>query len=930
MDRVAEALVELGATSAGIVDIGGGTWGHVRFERALLAAGLQPMFGAEMVVPTGQNRPTAWVLGEDLGQLYALTSAAHRTPTYGQPSLSPGQFATAKGVIRFAGAALDDPECFDYIDVSPKSLLSQRRALALARRTGKPMVITSENLCPLKADLDRMQVVVDRTGIGTQWLASERELRKAILFSDDDFASAVHHTHEVAERLKGSKLARAPLIQVEGDLAAVCREGQAYRLSRGHIAEWTPEYEARLQRELGLIAEKKFESYFHVVSELVIWAKERMLVGPARGSSAGSLVCYLTRITEVDPLPHGLLFERFIDTTRPDLPDIDIDFSDTHRDTVFDHLAEKYGSEHVARIGSINTFKPASAMAQAGKKLGIPIVDTFAVKNVLIEYSSGDSRYGKGLEDTLQNTAPGRAFVAKYPTAALMASIEGHASHTGVHAAGVIVCNAPVHAFCTVNGDGIAQIDKPDAEYLNLLKIDALGLRTLGIIEDSGVTTAEELYGLKLNDPAVLDVFNKRKFAGVFQFEGAAQRSVASQIQFRAFQQLDHVTALARPGPLGGGAANSYIRRDSGQAQVEYKHPSMEGYLADTLGLVLYQEQVMRIVREIGKFSWEQTTIVRKAMSGRKGAEYFDNLRKDFIAGATSGGLNDEDALSIWNEVFSFGAWGMNRSHTVSYAIISYWCAWMKHYHTLPFAAATLRSAKDDEQVVDILRELHAEGVSYVPMDPELSGSNWAAVDGKLVGGIQNAIGFGPAKAAAYIAAREAGTLTIKQRSALMEAEVKFSDLFPLHTAYGEIYRDPQGNSICKLAQGWRVMEMAEMPDDTECVIICRLLKKEQRDENEDVRAKKRNGRLLKGNTLFVDMKCIDDSTSTPITLRIDRFDWESMGETVISAAVEGKDCFLARGKKLRGFPMLKVYRLHCLTNPQMLAKVRNPERMPA
>jgi DNA polymerase III alpha subunit len=279
---------------------------------------------------------------------------------------------------------------------------------------------------------------------------------------------------------------------------------------------------------------------------------------------------------------------------------------------------------------------------------------------VLIEYSSGDSRYGKGLEDTLTTTQPGKDFLERFPEAVLMTELENHASHTGVHAAGFIVANEPVTEYCTVR-DGVAQIDKKDAEYLNLLKMDVLGLRTLGVIEDSGCVTAEELYNLPLTDPEVFRIFNEAKFSGVFQFEGAAQRRVSVQIPVSEFQQIDHITALARPGPLGGGAANTYINRNAGREETTYKHESMRKYLEDTRGVVLYQEQVMRIVKELGDFSWEDTSVIRKAMSGRKGKEFFDRHGEKFAAGAAQHGIDAETAKAIWNEIVNFGAWGMNK-----------------------------------------------------------------------------------------------------------------------------------------------------------------------------------------------------------------------------------------------------------------------------
>jgi DNA polymerase III alpha subunit len=905
--RVIERLQELNSPIGAIVNMGGGAWGHPKFEAAALAAGVEPAFGAEFALTSGDRRPVAWVLAEDVP---ALNRMVTENPT------DESAFAERPGLIRFAGSALSDPELFDYIDVSPRSPLAQARARDLASRTGRKLVLVSDNFCPASADLDLMRIVIDRESTGVQWLANPEELRASFSqFSDQEFAAMVRNAHEVSERIRGTRLRKAPLIQVEGDLHAECAAGKAQRLAKGHIAVWTDEYEARLQREFEQIELKQFQSYFLVVADLVRWAKQRMLVGPARGSSAGSLVCYLLGITEVDPIRHKLLFERFIDLNRTDLPDIDIDFSDTKRDELFTYLAQKYGEGKTARLGNINTFQAASVLAQISKRLAIPQSDVWAVRNVLVNYLSGDSRYGRALEDTFQGTTPGRKFVETYPKVLEFSTIEGHATHTGIHAAGVIVCNEPITNFCAVNAkENVAQIDKADSEYLGLLKIDALGLRTLGIIEDAGCVDSETLYGLTLDDPEVLDVFNKRKFAGIFQFEGPAQRSISNQMTFTSFQQLDHATALARPGPLGGGVSSIYLRRQAGAEPIAYRHPTMERYLQDTLGIVLYQEQVMQIVREIGNFSWEQTSIIRKAMSGRKGQEFFDRMRGDFVTGAKSNGLDEASALAIWNEIFTFGAWGMNRSHTVSYSIISYWCAWMKRYHALEFAAAALRSAQNDAKVLDLLRELHSEGVSYVAFDPELSESNWSVKQGRLIGGLQNVHGIGPKKADALLKKRALGApLTVDG------AQIKFTDLFPIHTAYGDWYKNPQAHGV---RSGTEIVEIADLEDGKEAVIICQMVEKEQCDENEDLRAKKRGGRKMQGQSLFADLKIVDDSISSPITLRIDRFKWHSCGERIMSLAVEGKDCFLVRGVKVQNYPMFKVGKIKCLTNERMFDEV--------
>ena len=1161
--RVAEVLAELAAPAAGIVDTAG-TWGHVDWERELSNTSVIPLYGTEFVMPQEDGRkPRCWVLAEDLGAFYRLSSA---NPT------EPQALAQATGVVRFAGAALTDPATFDYVDINPRSRRQGMRALALARSTGKPLVLTSDNDFPGIADRDRFLAWDDSKKMTPQHILSERELRAALDWMDDaTFAAAVSNTHEVAERCGGLKLARAPIISVEGDLRELVEIGRRYRLERGHIAHWTEEYAARLDRELGLIEQKGYESYFKVVADMVQWAKQRMLVGPARGSSAGSLVCYLLQITEVDPLPHHLIFERFIDVNRDDLPDIDIDFNDQKRELVFDYLAQKYGREGVARIGSISRLKPRSVMAHVGKKMGVPHGATFGVLNVLIEYSSGDSRYGKGLEDTLTNTQPGKDFMARYPEAELMGELENHASHSGQHAAGIIVSNVPVVEYCTVR-DGIAHVDKGGAEYLNLLKIDALGLRTLGVIEDTGCITPQELYDLPLDDPEVLDIFNQHKFSGVFQFEGGAQRRVSVQVPVTSFKQIDHVTALARPGPLGGGAANTYINRNAGREEVSFLHPSMETYLGETLGVILYQEDIMRVVREIGGFSWSDTSFIRKAMSGRKGKEYFATKGKEFMEGAKQRGFSEEGAAALWDSLASYGAWclsgdtilelpagnqysprqitlrelyenngyakrakdkrgqdrrpkaklhckvgdkitaaplvdvifsgrketfrveagalslratkqhrfltqagwrelselklgdvvavmgerwsnpdrtrperknprgadwrtgvprgpydgnsiraqferaraakmevvdacercgrdweeahhadfdrennavenlmllcrrchrrihrdaghhanqhtaghvrevgwaaitfigdpkwedtydiemsapnhnfvaqgfvvhnSMNKSHTVSYAVISYWCAYMKRYHPLEYAAACLRHAKDDDQTVEILRELNAEGVRFVPFDPDLSQENWSAVDGRLVGGFNNLHGIGAVKAAFYVQKRATTGLTSEDRESLAKRKIKHQELHPARAMWGHIYDDPDGHNV-----HGPIKQFAELEDWENAVVICKLVKQERRDENETVRLARRGGERKQGQTQFLDAFVVDDSVSKPVVLRIKPRDWDCIGERMADRAVPGQDWFLVRGKWLAQFSMMSVTKVKCLTNPEM------------
>lgn len=901
--EIAAALHAENVLEAGLVD-SKGTWGHAAWAKTLTPLGIKPLFGTEVPIKnlaTG-NSPVAWALAEDLSAFYRFSTAAQRDDI-GKEVL----FAEARsGVLRFAGAALTDPEQFDYIDINPASRLQQRKSYELHKRTGKPLVITSDNYYPLKSDYATFMAIARSERATPQHILTQQELREEFAWlSDEEFMCAVSNTHEVAERAAGA-LRRASVISIPGDLRSLAAAGKAERIALGHIPDWTARYEARMELELKAIEAKGYASYFFVVNELIAWAKQRMLVGPGRGSSAGSLICYLLRITEVDPMVHDLLFDRFIDVSRKDLPDIDIDFSDVRREMVFTHLEDTYGKERVARIGSISNLRARSVIARVCERLGIPDKEKFDVLNVLIEYSSGDSRYGHSLEDTMTSTEPGRRFIARHPEATVMFRVENHASHTGMHAAGVIVCNEDISTLCTVSPDGSIQGDKHYAEFIGLLKIDALGLRTLGVIEDAGVVTADELYALKLDDPKVFEILNQRRFAGVFQFEGQAQRKVSGEIEIDSFRRMDHITALARPGPLGGGATNHYIARAAGKEVVSFKHPSMAEYLGPTLGVVLYQEQVMRICYEIGKFDWETVNQIRRAMSGSKGKEYFDQQGAKFTSGALSIGVPEADAKLIWDEICTFGAWGMNASHTVSYSIISYWCAWMKAYHPLEYFAACLRNAKDEDQTYALLRELAGEGIEYCAFDVERSAVDWAAVDGRLIGGFMNLVGYGPAKATAAVEARAAGKL---DRAKIAALEVRYAELHPLHAAYGDIYRDPEAHG-CRL--GTRIVTLDRLPPrGGEVVTIVKVLEKALRDKNEAILVKRRDGKRETGQTLFLDIKSTDDS-GVPITVRINPRDFEPVGR-IASELLQAGDALMVRGRALEGFGMIIAQRIKVL-----------------
>ena len=871
--KVIERLKMLGCTAAGIVDESS-TWGHIKWFNACKAAGIQPLLGVELAVSDEEEfLPRMWFLAKNtagLSELYRASSRAHQQPFRTRrgrvPRLSHTDVLTmSDDIIKFAGEIVDGEflaRANALIDLSPASKILNARKTSIAEAHGLRIISTSDASFPAPEDAELFELISS---------ASKKPTPQYILpqLDHQDIAA------EIAAQCAELELPKAPMIRAEGDLEAICREGIALRK-----LPWSDEYEQRLKYELDLIKLKDFDAYFLVVADMVQFAKQHMLVGPSRGSAAGSLVCYLARITEVDPIPPKLFFERFIDVSRSDLPDIDLDFPDDKRQMVFEYMAEKYGKGSTAKIGTISAFRPRSSLIEVCKKLGIPPQATAAVKVAMIQRGMADSRANNCLEDTLNTTEPGRQLLAAYPQVSKAAALEGHASHTGVHAAGLLVCNDDIQNYATVDSDGIAHVEKYAAEQLGLLKIDVLGLRTLGILEDSGVPV--DWYGLKFDDPKVYDIFNSGRLSCIFQFEGQALRSLSKNIKFESMVEIDAITALARPGPFGAGIVQEYLERKAGK-KYESIHPLVEEKMAETCGLPLYQEQTLAIVKNIGKFGWDETSFVRKAISKRMGKEFFNKFLPKFIEGAASQDIDEAAALKVWELINSMGAWQMNKAHTYSYAVISYWTAYLKAYHPIEFAAANMRSAKDEDSAVELLREMVKEGLQYKPFDLQLSEADWSVKDGVLIGGFLALKGFGEVKAKKFVQLRNEGKLSKKQLEEIAKAPNKFLDIFPFRTKYGAMYDAPEAhNLIGKL----RKIEELDGSQTGSEIFIGEIVYKNSRNANEEVNVKKRNGKLATGPLEFLDLRLRDD-TST-IGVRIDRYDFEAIGREILEKVPVG------------------------------------------
>lgn len=890
--RVIERLKAIGCKAAGIVDAS--TWGHVRWYKACKEAGIAPLLGVEVIVSDEEETSRMWFLAkseEGLKELYRLTSKSHRQKVATKRGSFPRLYRSdvlgmSAEIVRFAGDVTDGEflkEARAYLDVSPASRVLNAKKEALAKKyRGLKMVATSDNAFSFEDDKHVFELI-SRGGLKPtpQFLLPELE------------TGAI--AARIAKECAGLTLPKAPMIRAKGDLGKMCRDGAKFRKIK-----WTSAYEERLKHELKTIKDKDFESYFLVVADMVHFAKKHMLVGPSRGSAAGSLVCYLSRITEVDPLPARLFFERFIDVSRSDLPDIDLDFPDNKRHLVFEYMSEKYGADNAAKIGTVSLFKPKSALIAVCKSLGIPPQATASVKVAMIERASHDERASHCLADTFTGTEPGRQFLAAYPQAAKSALVEGHASHTGVHAAGLLVCNDTITNYATVDANGIAHVEKSAAESLGLLKIDVLGLTTLKILEDSGVPL--DWYNMTFDDKKTYDsVFNRGRLCGIFQFDGTALRDISRRVKFKTLREIDAVTALARPGPFAGGVTEEYLNRMDGK-KYDSIHPSVTKHMEDTYGLPVYQEQTIAILREIGRLSWDDTGEARKAISKRYGKEYFDKLWAKFLAGALTQGFTEDAAKKIWEMISVMGAWQMNKAHTHSYAVISYWTAYLKAHYPLEFAAANLRAMDDEEKAIDMLREMVKEGVKYSAFDLKLSQESWSVQKGKLVGGFVALKGFGEVKAKKFKALRDAGKLDKKQLAELEKAENIFTDIFPMRTRFGDWFKNPEAHGLTE-----KPIEIGELDgtQDGSFLIIGQLERKNARNANEETeinkrRAKgKKDGEELETKDLeYLDLRLRDDTGL--IGTRIGRWDYQRMGVHILEKVPEGAH-LLVRARFKRG-----------------------------
>lgn len=895
VDDVVAAAKQAGARRLAITDPN--TYGHVAFYEACKRHEVDAIFGVELrlrVKPDDEvSRPILLyaVNQEGLSELYRMSTQACELGALDYEHLTLLTRNVAVGLCSWLDPVLIKRIIgVKFCNVSPANATHRREAVAFAKKHKLMVIPTSDNSYPRVGDRRLSEVIGSALRTTPQHIINRGE---AQLSMPELKKADYQNLDTVGNMLVGVNPVRAENIKFKFDLLAACKKG-----IKDRKLKWTKEYQARLDHEIKTITEKGFVDYFAVISDMVMYAKQHMLVGPARGSAAGSLVCYLIHITDIDPIEHDLMFERFIDETRFDFPDIDMDFPDSKRHMVMEYLAERHGAENVAQIGTVNRLKAKSALNLVAKKYDIPPWDMTALRESMIERSGGDARAAFCLADTFELEA-GKALLEKYPQALDSTYIEAHASHSGVHAAGVIICNRPVSNYATINKERIAQIDKYDAEKVNLMKIDCLGLRTLSVIESTGI----DVRGIPLDNQAAFDVVNNRRFAGVFQFEGIALQLLTRQIGVKTFEDIVAITSLARPGPLHAGAHIQFTDRRFGRAPIEKVHPIFDKITEKTLGMVLYQEQVMAILRQVGQMEWADVQILRRAMSKSYGLEFFEKFYDRFAAGAKRVGMKADDVRKMWELMIHFGSYGFNRSHAVAYAIISYWCMYLKANHPVEFALACLQHASDDEQARKVLREIVSEGdIEFIPFDKDHSQISWSMHNGKLLGGLTSIKGIGPTTAAKIVAEREEGRLSPSSIKKLTDPELVFGDLFPAARRFGKYYTNPEAMG---LREGTVVTHNKDLTDQSngEFVIIGRLIEKNLRDLNETASLSKRGGKRINGQSTFLHLKLEDDTDLMMAT--VGRFDMRTLGKQFIDAPLDS--WWLLRGEIKKGFRRMYV-----------------------
>lgn len=660
-----------------------------------------------------------------------------------------------------------------------------RDIVRLARDTAMPLIATNDSHYVRKAD-SRLQEVLLCISTGTVLSDPNRmrfDSQEFYLKSKEEMLSlfgeipeSLDNTWEIAQRCR-VKLEKVPNPfpdftvpqghSLETYFEYVTRQGFEQRCAvlrqqaaEGRLKHSLAEYEERLEREIKLIENMKFTGYFLIVWDFIRYARSQGIpVGPGRGSAAGSLVSYCLRITDIDPLQYNLLFERFLNPERISFPDVDVDFCTRRRGEVIQYVTEKYGREQVAQIITFNTLGAKAAIKDVGRVLSMGFGDVDRITKMIPPVLNIKLKDAIEQEPKLQQAAKEDPRVKEVLD--LAQRLEGKARNAGVHAAGVVISPIPlkeiVPLYKTNKDEIVTQYDMGGLEKLSLLKMDFLGLTTLTIIEDAlnliaktrGVQIQPE--SIPLDDPKAYQIFSRALTSGVFQFESAGMRDVLRRYEPSRIEDLIALNALYRPGPIQGGMIDDFIERKHGRRKVTYELPQLEEILAETYGVIVYQEQVMQIANLLAGYSLGEADILRRAM-GKKKAEEMEQQRLRFLKGAAEKRLPEKKVEKIFDLMAQFAGYGFNKSHSAAYAYLAYITGYLKAHYPVEFMAALLTSETGNTaKVVKYIQECREMKIDVLP--PDVNASDWNFTpDGEAIrfglGAIKN-VGQGAVEAIA-------------------------------------------------------------------------------------------------------------------------------------------------------------------------------------
>jgi len=678
-----------------------------------------------------------------------------------------------------------------YLEIQENKIAEQKKVNAglmeIARELSLPLVATNDCHYLRREDAKAHEVLlciqtgktmrdVDRMQFSTEefFFRSAEEMEELFSYCPE----SLQNTVEIAERcnleLKLNEL-QFPKFQVPpGETLDSFLEKSAHRGLEERLAEMaaqgehrspsTDSYRPRLHEELGMIQKMGFAGYFLIVADFIRYTKERKIpVGPGRGSGAGSLVAYCLGITEIDPLANGLLFERFLNPERVSPPDMDIDFCIQGRDEVIQYVRSKYGADHVAQIITFGKMQARAVIRDVGRALDMPYSEVDRIAKMIPNTLNITLKEAFQQEPRLPELAESNPDVQRLLT--LAQALEGLPRHASTHAAGVVISSSPlvemVPLYRGQQNEVVTQYAMKDVEKIGLIKFDFLGLKTLTMIADvikrvnQSQTENLEIRKIPLDDRATYDLLCSGDTSGVFQLEGSGMRDLVVRLLPARFEDIVALLALYRPGPLKSGMVDDFIKRRHGKVPIAYEVPELKDILEETYGVIVYQEQVMKIASKLASFSLANADILRRAM-GKKKADEMAMQKKNFLEGAQKNKIPAKKAERLFDLMAKFAEYGFNKSHSAAYALIAFQTAYLKAHYPVEFMAALLSSEMGDaDKILRHLSECREKKIEVLPPDVNESQQDFAVVGGKIRFGLAAVKNVGLAAVQSILAARE-------------------------------------------------------------------------------------------------------------------------------------------------------------------------------